>query len=105
MSKQIFGVDLLLSFPSRAGPAGTDLPAPIVTLLEFNASPDFFQSGERLKTELGDMFKDVVRLVIAPFFDLDLITDEDEDDVPPVKSDTSGSSWVLIGGEQTRGEW
>jgi tubulin--tyrosine ligase len=98
-------VDLLLSFPPTSGSSGTGLPAPNVTLLEFNASPDFFQSGERLKSELSDMFKDVVRLVIAPFFDLELIEDEDDSESGPAETPNKAEAWILIGEEKTRGEW
>lgn len=77
----MFGVDLLCSFPDE--PAITSvsssgsLPLPKVTLLEYNASPDFHQSGERLKKELLGMFKGVVRISIAPFFHINL-DEEDE---------------------------
>ncbi|GFZ49792.1 hypothetical protein JCM24511_07195 [Saitozyma sp. JCM 24511] len=78
---EMFGVDLLCSFPDE--PAITSvsssgsLPLPKVTLLEYNASPDFHQSGERLKKELLGMFKGVVRISIAPFFHINL-DEEDE---------------------------
>lgn len=48
-----------------------------MTLLEYNASPDFHQSGERLKGELREMFEGVVRISVEPFFGLQ---DEDQDD-------------------------
>lgn len=81
---------------------GNTLPAPLVTLLEFNASPDFFQSGERLKSELGDMFKGVVKLVIAPFFSAAVYeTDSDEEG----KRDDVYETWKLIGEQKTRGGW
>lgn len=47
-----------------------------MTLLEYNASPDFHQSGNRLQADILDMFKGVVRVVVAPFFGLDT-RDED----------------------------
>ena len=59
-----------------------------------------------MKYELGSMFKDVCRLVIAPFFDLGLISDEDDEsasDQP--KTPSQAGAWVLIGEEKTRGEW
>jgi len=101
---QIFGVDLLLSFPPNE-PKGSALPKPIVTLLEFNASPDYFQSGDRLKSELAEMFKGVVQMVVAPFFNLATIQDQElaEDD-PSADIGTSGA-WKLIGEEKTRGAW
>lgn len=106
---QIFGVDLLLSFPSSETSARTSIPTPTVTLLEFNASPDFFQSGDRLQTELKDMFSDVIGLVIAPFFNLQVIADEEEDNDAGVGSQAKANdtgTWVLIGEEKTRGsEW
>lgn len=80
---QLFGVDLLLSF-EESGP-------PRVTLLEFNASPDFAQSGDRLQQELGDMFRDVVEVVVKPFFE--------------IESDATPSNLVLIGEKQSRGQW
>jgi hypothetical protein len=47
-------------------------------LLEYNASPDFHQSGDRLKSELLEMFKGVVRISVAPFFDIELEEDDKE---------------------------
>jgi hypothetical protein len=49
-------------------------------LLEYNASPDFHQSGERLKKELLGMFKGVVQISVAPFFHINLEEDEGEND-------------------------
>lgn len=98
-------MDLLLSFPAQAEPIGPALPKPIVTLLEFNASPDYFQSGNRLRSELAEMFRGVVQMVVAPFFGLTTIQDQDtaEDDTP---SDTNTTgAWKLIGEEKTRGDW
>lgn len=89
---QIFGVDLIVSFP-----ASGDLASPDVTLLEFNASPDFMQSGEALRPKLLDMFKGVVRLSIAPFFG---ITDEEEMEVGEERAD-----WRLVGKGEVRGNW
>lgn len=82
---QLFGVDLLLSF-ENSGP-------PRVTLLEFNASPDFAQSGDRLQEELGEMFREVVDVVVKPFFEIE------------VESDIKPSNLVLIGEKQSRGQW
>jgi tubulin--tyrosine ligase len=98
-------VDLLLSFPAQGEPTGSKLPKPIVTLLEFNASPDYFQSGDRLRSELAEMFKGVVQMVVAPFFNLTTIQDQElaEDDSSS-HTNTSGA-WKLIGEEKTRGDW
>ena len=69
---QIFGVDLLLSIPPNfpTSQNGT-LPVPKVTLLEYNASPDFHQSGMNLRPQLLEIFKGVVEISIKPFFNMD----------------------------------
>jgi len=52
------------------------------------------------------MFKDVCRLVIAPFFNLDLISDDDDkSESGQIAGLSQASAWVLIGEEKTRGEW
>jgi hypothetical protein len=52
------------------------------------------------------MFKDVCRLVIAPFFDLDLISDDDDESESGQPAGPSqANAWELIGEEKTRGEW
>lgn len=99
---QIFGVDLLLSFPETIDTPNGTLPRPIITLLEFNASPDFFQSGDRLRTELGDMFKGVVELVVAPFFGLKMIGEDDDEEG---EKQSWAGEWKLIGEAETRGSW
>jgi tubulin--tyrosine ligase len=76
-----------------------------VTLLEFNASPDYFQSGDRLKSELAEMFKGVVQLVIAPFFGLTTIQEETDAEESSSTSASLSSVWTLIGEEKTRGDW
>nr|XP_019043683.1 cytoplasmic protein [Kwoniella bestiolae CBS 10118]OCF22613.1 cytoplasmic protein [Kwoniella bestiolae CBS 10118] len=100
---EIFGVDLILSFPP-ASSTPDDVPVPKVTLLEFNASPDFHQSGLRLKRDLLEMFKGVIRISIAPFFGLET-NDDDE------KRDGRGCwevgeerwGWRLVGKGEIRG--
>jgi hypothetical protein len=79
---EIFGVDLLVSFPPSSASTTTPgtLPTPIVTLLEFNASPDFQQSGNRLQGELLGMFQGVVRGVVGPFFGMPTRNQRDEDE-------------------------
>ncbi|KAJ9119553.1 hypothetical protein QFC22_003262 [Naganishia vaughanmartiniae] len=99
----IFGVDLLLSFD----PADTQAPL-VITLLEFNASPDFTQSGNRLRDELAEAFKGVIKLVVAPFFDIKRFADEDDDAHRASSSLQIGeeeSGWKKIGEQETRGTW
>lgn len=93
------------------------LQIPIVTLLEFNASPDFVQSGERLKPLLSDMFKGIVNISIAPFFKLEIrsASNDSIDKDGKAKENEIGkgnhmvddtiekSSWILIGKGQVRG--
>lgn len=67
---KIFGVDFLVTLPPGSS-------APQVHLLEFNASPDFHQSGARLQTSIRDMFDGVVTGVVAPFFEVET-SDEQE---------------------------
>lgn len=96
-------MDLLLSFDT------TDTQAtPIITLLEFNASPDFTQSGERLRSELADAFQGVIKLVIAPFFGVKRFADEDEgesNDSAALKVGEEKFGWRKIGEQVTRGTW
>ncbi len=93
----MFGVDLLLS-------TSDSLESPTITLLEFNASPDFGQSGDRLQPRLAEMFKGVVRLAIVPFFGCEAIEDEVETGENMVIGDVR-HGWRLIGEAATRGEW
>lgn len=95
---QIFGVDLLLSFPPGAG---ATLAAPVVTLLEFNASPDFHQSGDRLRPELARMFQGVVRISVAPFFRVP-VTDA-EAEAQEWEPGQERWAWTLVGRGATRG--
>lgn len=85
-------MDLLLSFPSTST-ASTEVPIPKVTLLEYNASPDFHQSGERLRPQLLDMFKGIVKIAIKPFFGLSLYDKEEA---------KKADSWVLVGQGEVR---
>ncbi|KAJ9094402.1 hypothetical protein QFC21_005941 [Naganishia friedmannii] len=100
---EIFGVDLLLSFDPVIAQA-----RPIITLLEFNASPDFTQSGNRLREELAEAFKGVIKLVIAPFFDVKRFADEGEEGHETFSSLQIGEEkygWKKIGEQETRGTW
>lgn len=92
---QIFGVDLIVSFPQSG-----DLSEPDVTLLEFNASPDFMQSGDALRPKLLNMFKGVVRLSIAPFFGVDIDDEEKEMEIGEERDD-----WRLVAKGEVRGNW
>ncbi|KAI5451833.1 putative tubulin--tyrosine ligase pby1, variant 2 [Naganishia albida] len=100
---EIFGVDLLLSFD------GSDSQStPIISLLEFNASPDFTQSGNRLRKELGGAFQGVIKLVVAPFFGVKRFADENEDGHPESTGVQVGEEkfgWRKIGEQETRGTW
>lgn len=101
--RQIFGVDLLLSFD---GPDSQSTP--IISLLEFNASPDFTQSGNRLRKELGGAFQGVIKLVVAPFFGVKRFADENEDGHPESTGVQVGEEkfgWRKIGEQETRGTW
>ncbi|WWC73807.1 uncharacterized protein I206_107779 [Kwoniella pini CBS 10737] len=111
---EIFGVDLILSFPPSSSSSFEPnsnclknelLIIPKITLLEFNASPDFHQSGLRLKKDLLEMFKGVIKISIIPFFDLtiedvekDLIEDKNWKEVGDEKW-----GWTLIGKGEIRG--
>ncbi|KAK8849796.1 hypothetical protein IAR55_005132 [Kwoniella newhampshirensis] len=101
---EIFGVDLLLSFPpTSTSDSPTSLPMPTVTLLEFNASPDFHQSGERLRPQLLDMFKGVIRISVAPFFELETNGQEDKSGEAEWKIGTERWGWRLAGQGEVRG--
>lgn len=96
-------MDLLLSY-SEASVSVEELPVPRVTLLEYNASPDFHQTGERLRPLLLDLFKGVIRISVAPFFSLKL----DGDDDAETRTDTwvKGEQrwgWTLVGQGAVRG--
>ncbi|KAK4686790.1 tubulin---tyrosine ligase, partial [Tremellales sp. Uapishka_1] len=98
---EIFGVDLLLSFPASPGKVEVaQVPTPIVTLLEFNASPDFHQSGDRLRSELKEMFKGVIKISVIPFFGLEV--EEDKDEAGWEIGDEK-YEWKLVGKGEVRG--
>jgi tubulin--tyrosine ligase len=94
---QIFGVDLLLSLPEQSS-AGSELSIPRVTLLEYNASPDFHQSGTRLRRDLSEVFRGVVELSVKPFFNLGQDGDEKTTDVGEEKY-----GWRMVGKGEVRG--
>lgn len=111
-------MDFLLSFPSTPTSEDEGLPLPSVTLLEFNASPDFVQSGDRLRPRLAEMFKGVVHIAIAPFFGLSTRSAEgDEEEVAgendegiigeggavEIGMSSEVMGWVKIGEGQVRG--
>lgn len=73
---KFFGVDFIVSVP----PSSSDPFNPQVHLLEFNASPDFHQSGTRLQAEIRKMFDGVVKGVVAPFFDVPTTADVEDDE-------------------------
>lgn len=99
----MFGVDLLLNFPKSTDISPqTSLPIPRVTILEYNASPDFHQSGERLRSNLAEMFQGVVRISIAPFFGLE-IDEEEESDQKDWDIGTEKWGWTLVGKGEVRG--
>ncbi|ORY34628.1 tubulin-tyrosine ligase family-domain-containing protein [Naematelia encephala] len=90
---EIFGVDLLLSFPeSTSTSVSSRVPEPIVTLLEWNASPDFHQSGDRLRKELREMFKGAIRIAVLPFFG---IRSDDEDVEIPGEKEAHEVEWEV----------
>lgn len=94
---------MLLSFDAVDAKA-----PPVITLLEFNASPDFTQSGNRLRNELGEAFKGVIKLVVAPFFDIKRFADEGEETRETSSSLQIGEEkhgWRKIGEQETRGTW
>jgi tubulin--tyrosine ligase len=99
----VFGVDLLLNFPKPTDTSPqTSLPVPRVTILEYNASPDLHQSGERLRSNLAEMFQGVVRISIAPFFGLE-IEEEEESDQKDWDIGTEKWGWTLVGKGEVRG--
>ncbi|TXT10849.1 hypothetical protein VHUM_02354 [Vanrija humicola] len=109
---EIFGVDLILSHPPSTPSPGSafnaSLPAlavPDVTLLEFNASPDFHQSGEVLRPRLLEMFKGVVRLSIAPFFGIEAEQGKEKVKEGPMELGEERWDWRLVGQGEVRGNW
>jgi tubulin--tyrosine ligase len=96
-------VDLLLSFDSSETQS-----TPVISLLEFNASPDFTQSGNRLRKELGDAFQGVIKLVVAPFFSIKRFADDSEEGHAESTNLQVGEEkfgWRKIGEQETRGTW
>lgn len=99
---KVFGVDLLLNFPESADAGNSgEVPIPRVTILEYNASPDFHQSGERLRPHLAELFHGVVKLSIAPFFNLH--QDDEEDAEPESQIGDEKYGWRLVGQGEIRG--
>lgn len=77
-----------------------------MSLLEFNASPDFIQSGDALRPRLLEMFKGVVHISIAPFFGLQTIDTEEPDKKPEDwELGEEHFGWRLVGKGQVRGQW
>lgn len=68
-----------------------------MTLLEYNASPDFHQSGTRLRRDLSEMFRGVVELSVKPFFKLN----RNEEDT--MKTGDERYGWRLVGKGEVRG--
>lgn len=102
---EIFGVDLVVSFPDPSSSEGS-LPTPRVSLLEFNASPDFVQSGDALRPRLLEMFKGVVHIAVAPFFGLQTIDTEEVDKQPEDwQEGEEAFGWVCVGKGQVRAQW
>ena len=95
-------MDLLLNFPAGSEESGA-LPIPRVTILEYNASPDFHQSGERLRPHLAEMFQGIIRISVAPFFGLDLEEDEGEEKEEGWEVGREKWGWRLVGQGQVRG--
>lgn len=98
----MFGVDLLLNFPAELE-ATAVLPIPRVTILEYNASPDFHQSGERLRPHLAEMFQGIIRISVAPFFGLDMGDDAKEAQPEPWELGHERWGWRLVGQGEVRG--
>lgn len=71
----------------QAASANRLLPIPTVTLLEFNASPDFHQSGDRLQAELLEMFEGAIKIAVVPFFGCST-TDEEEETSEAMRSNS-----------------
>jgi len=82
---------------------GKEVPIPKVTILEYNASPDFHQSGERLRPKLAEMFQGIVRISIAPFFGLSIDDDNEEKEEVGWEAGTEKWGWRLVGQGQVRG--
>jgi len=74
-----------------------------VTILEYNASPDFHQSGERLRPKLAEMFQGIIRISIAPFFGLDIDHEDEEEKGGDWEVGEEKWGWRLVGQGQVRG--
>jgi tubulin--tyrosine ligase len=79
------------------------VPIPKVTILEYNASPDFHQSGERLRPKLAEMFQGIIRISIAPFFELSIDDDNEVENGREWEVGTEKWGWRLVGQGQVRG--
>lgn len=96
-------MDLLLSFPEGTAETVGGLAIPRVTLLEYNASPDFHQSGNRLRRELGEMFRGVVELSVKPFFGLGGQDPETRQGKKEMQVGEEKYGWRLAGRGEVRG--
>ena len=67
-------------------------------MLEYNASPDFHQSGTRLRRDLSEMFRGVVELSVKPFFGLNR---DEEEKTMEVGEEQFG--WRMVGKGEVRG--
>lgn len=83
--------------------SSTEPLSPQVHILEFNASPDFHQSGERLQSKIREMFDGVVQGFVKPFFKIKQEGDEDEWDGEWAKGDERGGWKCFRKGEVRRG--
>lgn len=66
---ELFGLDFMVGI-EEDGSLNT-------WLLEVNAFPDFRQTGDELKDMVGDLFKGVVNVGIAPFFGINQVENDD----------------------------
>lgn len=78
-----------------------------MTLLEFNASPDFHQSGTRLQAEIKTMFDGIVKGVVAPFFGIQTNDDDEEREGKEAEWNVGGErfGWSCFGKGEVRGGW
>jgi len=77
-----------------------------VTLLEYNASPDFHQSGDRLRPQLLTMFKGLIRISILPFFGITVSESGTADEETVEGNWELGQErwgWRLVGRGEVRG--
>jgi tubulin--tyrosine ligase len=74
-----------------------------VTILEYNASPDFHQSGERLRPNLAEMFQGIIRISVAPFFGLRIDDEEHGEKGDEWEVGQEKWGWRLVGQGQVRG--